>query len=193
MNLSERLQELYFEHRKASLIVLSVVVVAGLIWFIKFYGRVNKDVSYQGERIVIDFGAHHIVAQAAFETRESFLINNGFQTKHGYYYFYAIHMDRVRELKKQYGDFMRCDNPGAPTAKASVIMLVLFPENPQVDAKVREMLRLRLNSPVIELKAAELYILEHTYNKKVFSTFDPAMPETYFLVNDAYVINERYR
>lgn len=178
---------------RKNIIFLIIFLAIAVFVMPKVFYKISKNIQVNGNRVVIDYGKHHIVAETQPEDKESFLVNNGSASKLSDAWFWVIPMGRVKELKEQYGDFTHCGSAGASAAQDSLCRLFLFAANPVAERKIKEVIKYSRNSPIIEIKAFKLNIAGHTYKQEKYEPFDPSSPELYYLVNDVTLIKERYQ
>jgi len=95
-------------------------------------------------------------------------------------------------LCNEYGDFMRCDNPGAREAKQEVVMVDIILSSPvqkSVLMKARSSQKNNLN-PVIHLSGRELRIDEASYHG--ISVSMDNQPATTVLADTVELVQENY-
>ena len=177
------------------IIILIVITVVVIIAFkaAKDKLTVSKTIDINGAYVTMRYGDTFIRAKMAPETIESFWVNNGFEGKRSDGWFLVIPMDEAKSLKAKYGDFVHCDSPGAYTAQNSLQMLVLFTNDPHVREKIERIIKVALNSPIIEIKGSKLEIEEHLVKNEKYAQFDVSRPESYYLITDIRVTQEHYQ
>jgi hypothetical protein len=77
----------------------------------------------------------------------------------------CIPMDKVEDLKQKYGDFMRCDNPGAGAAKQSVTQLDIILSSQTLRPLIRQIKGLQQQNryPVFHVAGKELQVDQAKY------------------------------
>jgi hypothetical protein len=182
----------YFTFEKKNLVVYFILSVLVVFIIFKSFYNAPRNIEINGDRVTIDFGKHHIIANIGPETTESYVINNGFSSNSSHGLFIAWPMSKANELKSRYGDFTHCGSAGSTEGMSSLSQVVLFARNPNVENKIKTVIKKSLNEPVIELTASRLNIEEHTYNKAKYAWIDPSTQEIYYLVNDIKIIKGNY-
>jgi len=95
-------------------------------------------------------------------------------------------------LRNEYGDFMRCDNPGAREAKQEVIIIDIILSSPvqkSVLMKARSFQKNNLN-PVIHLSGRELRVDEASYHG--ISVSMDNQPANTVLADNVELVQENY-
>ncbi|MFA6218082.1 MAG: hypothetical protein WDL87_10580 [Candidatus Omnitrophota bacterium] len=171
------------------ILIILVVVIVGLV---NFFVNSPRKVSIDGNKVSIKFGGHTINAVMEDACSLSFLVNNAFYNNTRIPSFFVIPMKTANKLKRQYGDFVHCDSPGARAGQESLQTICLLPLNKAVEKKIRKIMKERYNLPVIEIAGAKLDINEHRYLSKMYSSYAP-QGEEYYLIEDVSITQLHYQ
>ena len=171
--------------------LIGLVLIASVFTAAAVFFKSPKEIVIDGREVTIKYGRHSIEALMQPESTDSFLVNNAFYNRSRMAGFFVIPMSRVKELKQQYGDFIHCDSPGAQAGKESVYSVFLFPLSPEVERKIKNVMKYRLNSPVIQITGNKLDVKAHTFGG---GSYYGAFPqgEYYYLISDIAIIQQRY-
>ncbi len=169
------------------LVLIALVFTAGVTFF-----KSPKEILIDGQEVTIKYGRHYIEAVMQPESTASFLVNNAFYDRSRIAGFFVIPMPRVRELKQQYGDFLHCNSPGAEAGKASLCSAYLFPLDSETGHKIKDVMKHRLNSPVIKITGNKLDIREHKFGTAKYYGFG-SHGEYYYLISDIVITQQNYR
>ena len=144
------------------------------------------------KKVTYDFGPEHMVAELEPESKIAWLINSGNSSEKNRYFFAVLSMDQVKMLNSKYGGYRNwatCNSAGAGEGQNSISTAILITKDPVVERKLKQILKIALNSPVVEITGSKLKIVEYTYNK-IKAAF--SSPMVYYLVSDIEVIQSRY-
>ncbi len=172
--------------------IVLAFAVAFAVAFENFLPTYPQKITINGNEATIKFGRHYIVAQGENESYYSFLVNNGFYHSSRLPGFFVISMERVKELKSQYGDFVHCGSAGAEAGKESLYLIYLIPFNSEADKKIKGIMKERLNSPVIKITGHKLFIKEHTLRGKTYYSDYPGNEE-FYLVKDVVITQRNFQ
>ncbi|MDD4953924.1 MAG: hypothetical protein PHG40_03340 [Candidatus Omnitrophica bacterium] len=142
---------------------------------------------------VFDFGPEHIVAEPGPESKMTWLINGGSSSEKNRYIFSVLSMDQVNALNNKYGGYRNwatCSSGGSGEGQSSIATVILVTKDPLVQNKLAQVIKLALNSPVVEVTGSKLKIIEYTYNKNKVAF---SAPMVYYLISDIEVTQNKYR
>jgi len=159
---------------------------------------VSKSIDIAGDYATIRYGNMFIKAKMAPEVIEDFWVNNAFEDKKSDGWFWVIPAQQVRTLKAAYGDFTRCDSPGASAARENLQLMRVFTTDLELREKIRTVIK-RVKSfkesLTLEIKGSKLEIEEHligtkehfqSYQNKPENFVYIGPVENYYLVKDIF-------
>ena len=170
-------------------ILVFVVLVIAAIYIVP---RISKstDIEQTGQRLSITVGKHQLKAAiVSGQMQDSFLVVGG--SPRGDLYFTAllsvISFDTAQRLAQTYGDFRKCNSPGAAEGMRSVQTMVLYAADRAVGRKLKAVSRLATagKDPIIKMTFVQLTITDHTIERSgqaIQVTSRDATPS--FLVKD---------
>ena len=173
---------------------LAIVIIAILVFNLpKIFKKSPREICTNGSYVTINYGAHYINAEMEAEDSPSFLVNNGYFTPSHIAFFFVIPMETAYQLKKQYGDFVHCNSPGAEAGKASLYTIFLVPSDTSVEKKIRGVMKHMMGLPVVMITGHKLNIKEHKMDGRKYFPFDPSGREEFYLTKDIKIMQENYR
>jgi hypothetical protein len=170
-------------------VILIVMILAGAVYFIV---NTQRKITLEGNNAAIDFKGNSIKALMGHKGSFSFLVNNAFSNAVSVPSFFVIPMETAKSLKRQYGDFVHCNSPGAQAGMESLETLCLIPLNKTVERKIRNVMKEKYNLPVIEITGCKLEIMKHKYFSKRHFSHAPG-GETYYLIEDVNITQLHYQ
>lgn len=179
--------------RMWKIIVLLILVIAAM-YAIPRIGK-SAEIEQRGRELSITVGKHRLTASViGSEIRDSFLIIGGGPCR-GDLYFTAlvsvIPLDTAERLAQRYGNFRKCNSPGASEGKRSVESMLLYAANRGVERRLRGINRLAMagKNPIIQMTYVELNINSHTVRgEEIPIAYNSNMQS--FLVKDVQLIEE---
>lgn len=150
------------------ILVVTVLIIAGVLF--KSHISKSTEIKRNGNKIFITTGKHNIEASVVGpEKTESLLVFGGSGKSELDFTipFSVIPIQTAEMLAKRYGNFFRCDSPGAPEAKRNIRSLFLYPENRNLERSLKSIDRLTIKdkNPVIKMSYVELMIIDHTFTR----------------------------
>ena len=175
-------------------IIVFLILVVAAIYIVPRSGK-STEIEQRGKELSITVGKHQLTASViGRETRESFLIIGGGPSR-GDLFFTAlvsvIPLDTAERLARRYGDFRKCNSPGASEGKRSVKSMLLYAANRGVERRLRGINKLAMvgKNSIIEMTYVELNINSHTVKgEEIPIVYSSNMHS--FLVKDVQLIEE---
>lgn len=171
-------------------VIKGIILVTFFVIGITFF-KSPKEITIDGNTVTVKYGKHSMSALTQPESTASFLVNNAFYTQNmaG---FFVIPLERAQALKRQYGDFMHCNSPGAEAGKQSICTFFFLPLTKDVEQQIKGVMKYKLDSPVIKVTGQRLDIKEHKYGGVDYYGGAPG-GESYYLISDIEITQEHYR
>lgn len=179
--------------RRSNILLLAVLVAAP---FISSCTRRSTKVEQEAKGLSITVGKHRLTAAVVSrEITDSFLVVGG-SAKGDLYFtanFAAIPLVTAERLAQQYGDFRKCNSPGASQAIRSIKPMLLYAADRDVERRLRDVDKLTMarKDPVIKMTYVKLRINAHTIQrggKEIQVVSQDTVPS--FLVKDVQLIEE---
>jgi hypothetical protein len=148
---------------------IAIGVLLLLIVIVAFHISRSR-VEVIGSLISIDSGAHHIEGKLEPESTYQFLLKDqgvSINTLSGDAFVTVLPLKTADQLKAQYGDFFRCNAPGAVQAIQSMRGIVLVTDSSKAKETVSEALSLVKASriPVVSFTGSRIQVLKQTSMK----------------------------
>ena len=171
--------------------LVTIVIILSIWGFRLFFFKSPKEITIDGNNVTIKYGKHYIGAHQQSESTASFLVNNAFYNENmaG---FFVIPLERAEALKRQYGDFVHCNSPGAEAGKQSLCTVFLLPLNTATEQKIKGVMKYKMDLPVIKITGNKLDIREHKFEGIEYGSSAPG-GESYYLISDIGITQEHYR
>ncbi len=174
-------------------IIVFLILVIAAIYTIPRSGK-STDIEQRGKELSITVGKHRLTASIiGCEIRNSFLIIG--ESCEGDLFFTAllsvIPLDTAERLARRYGDFRKCNSPGASEGKRSIKSMLLYAANHDVEQRLRCINKLAMagKNPIIKMTYVELKINSHTVRgEEIPIVYNSNMHS--FLVRDVQLIEE---
>ena len=107
----------------------------------------------------------------------------------------VIPLNTAERLYRTYGDFRKCSSPGAAEGKRSVILVLLYADNRNVERKLKTVNKLAKagKDPVIKMTFAQLNITDHKieHNGQIVQVTSQDNTDA-FLVKDIQIVQEEH-
>ena len=146
-------------------IVVPLVIIVAAIYAVPRIGK-STVIEQDGNQLSITIGKHRLTAAViSNQITDSFLVIGG--SPGGDMYFTTllsvIPLDTAERLYRIYGDFRKCGSPGAAEGMRSVIPVLLYADNRNVERKLKTVNKLAnaVKDPVIKMTFAQLNINDH--------------------------------
>jgi hypothetical protein len=178
-------------------IVVPLVIIVAAIYAVPRIGK-STVIEQDGNQLSITIGKHRLTASAiSNEITDSFLVIGG--SRGGDMYFTTllsvIPLDTAERLYRNYGDFRKCGSPGAAEGMRSVISVLLYADNRNVERKLKTVNKLAnaAKDPVIKMTFAQLNITDHKieHNGQIVQVTSQDNTDA-FLVKDIQIIQEEH-
>ena len=178
-------------------IAVPLVIIVAAIYAVPRIGK-STVIEQDGNQLSITIGKHRLTASAiSNEITDSFLVIGG--SCGGDMYFTTllsvIPLDTAERLYRTYGDFRMCSSPGAAEGKRSVIPVLLYADNRNVERKLKTVNKLANagKDPVIKMTFAQLNITVHKieHNGQMIQVTSQDNTDA-FLVKDIQIIQEEH-
>jgi hypothetical protein len=176
------------------IVVLFVIIVVA-IYAVPRIGK-STVIEQDGSQLSISIGRHRLTAAViSNESTESLLVIGG--STGGDKYFTTllpvIFLDTAERLYRTYGDFRKCGSPGAAEGMRSVIPMLLYADNRNVERKLKRVSKLANTGkdPVIKMTFARLNISDHKieHNGQMVQVSSQDTTDA-FLVKDIQILQE---
>jgi hypothetical protein len=179
---------------KLSHVLIAVVLVAAAVYFVSQRGGA-AEVTQTGNRVSITIGPHRVHGTLDGEYVDSFLIVGGMEGGGGPFttLLSAIQLDTARQLAAQYGNFRRCDSPGAAAGMRSILSMGLYAANGPVERKLKRINRLSLTGkdPIIKMRFSGMEITSHTIEEAGHTMQVPLQEiAPFYLVHEVQLVRE---
>jgi hypothetical protein len=130
--------------------------------------NIGKQTTVDGPRITLDAGGHHIEGVLAPQYTYQFILKDegiSMGTFSGDAFVTMLPLGTADQLSAKYGDFFRCNEPGALQAIQSVQATILVADNETTKRGISAALALVRQSriPVVSFSGASLQVIKHTY------------------------------
>ncbi|MBS3761662.1 MAG: hypothetical protein KGZ25_00025 [Planctomycetes bacterium] len=144
-------------------LALVVLLIYGLM---SAGGQKYTAVTRAGEKLSIMVGKNHFTAREGGPEKTMDLLvvgGSGYGDKFFTCHFSVIPMSTVAKLAEKYGNFRRCNSPGASAGKKATRAMFLYAETPEVEKKLREIddIAMSFHDCVIEMTCVKLKMLSH--------------------------------
>jgi hypothetical protein len=144
--------------------VLFLVVLIMAVVFLNAGKRPIVD----GPRVTIDSGGHHIEGILKMSAAYQFLLKDegvSLGTFSGDAFVTMLPFETAEQLREKYGDFFKCNEPGALQAIQNMQATILVADTAKTKRVVTEALALVRQSriPVVSFTGARLEVVKHTY------------------------------
>ena len=178
-------------------ITVALVIIVVAIYAVPRLGK-STVIEHNGNQLSMTIGRHHLSASAmSNEITDSFLVVGG--SPGGEVYFTTllsvIPLKTAERLYRTYGNFRQCDSPGAAEGMQSVIPVLLYADNRNVERKLKAVNKLANagKDPVIKMTFVQLNITDHKieYNGQMVPVTSQNDIDA-FLVKDIQIIQEEY-
>lgn len=141
-------------------------ILALLIAFLAYH-KFKTRVVVEGSSIRIDSGAHHIEGTLDPEATYRMIVKDlgvSINTFSGDAFVSVLPLQTAERLRAQFGDFFRCDSPGALPAMQSTLPIVLIADGPQTKAGISEAKSLVKASriPLVSLTGSRIRVTKQT-------------------------------
>ncbi len=172
---------------------ITIGVVLLLVAFFVFHGS-SPEIVIDGSRITIDSGSDHIEGALETEAVYHILMKDeavSINTFSGDASVMALPLKTAEELRTKYGDFFRCNAPGAMESLRQMHNIVLVTDNEQAREAISEAIKLVRSSriPVVAFEGARIRVTRHTsMNMNVVDGTGKAL----FHVNDFKILKPDY-
>ncbi len=178
-------------------IVVPLVIIVAAVYAVPRIGK-STVIEQDGNQLSITIGRHRLTAAViGSEITDSFLVIGG--SAGGDMYFTTllsvIPLDTAERLYRIYGDFRKCGSPGAAEGMRSVIPVLLYADNRNVERKLKTVNGLANagKDPVIKMTFAQLDINDHKieYNGQMTQVTSQDTTDA-FLVKDIQIIQKEH-
>ncbi len=178
-------------------IVVPLVIVVAAIYAVPRIGK-STVIEQDGNQLSIAIGKHRLTADVtSSQITDSFLVIGG--SPRGDMYFTTllsvIPLDTAERLYRTYGDFRKCGSPGAAEGMRSVIPVLLYADNRNVERKLKKVNKLANagKDPVIKMTFAQLNITDHKIEHSGQMVQVTSQDSTdAFLVKDVQIVQEEH-
>ena len=175
---------------RRNLIGVIIVVVAIFMAAGKLFHNVHNSIQINGTDVQIEHGDMRIFAQAMPESSYTFVINNGSNIGYSDGLFSVWTMEQADALKARYGDFTHCNSPGSQAGMNSLSNIMVFAVDDSVRVKIKDLIRVSKNEPIVELRACQLNIERMVKNNNMRIMW--AGEELFYLIKDVSILKENY-
>jgi hypothetical protein len=148
-----------------------LIIVAVLLLIVLFaFHKSKTQVVVDGSMINIDSGSHHIEGKIEPESTYQFIMKDegvSINTFSGDAFVTVLHLKTAEQLRVQYGDFFRCNAPGAIQAIQSMRGVVLVTDSDQAKETISQAMALVKASriPVVSFTGARIQVMKQTSMK----------------------------
>lgn len=179
-------------------IVVPLVIIVVAIYAVPRLGK-STTIEQNGNLVSIAIGRHRLTASTiSNEITDSFLVIGG--SPEGDMYFTTllsvIPLNTAERLYRIYGNFRKCGSPGAAEGMRSVISVLLYADNYNVERKLKTVNRLAKagKDPVIKMTFVQLNITDHKIEHGDQMVQVTSQDDTdAFLVKDIQIIQEEHK
>ena len=178
-------------------IVVPLVIIVAAIYAVPRIGK-STVIEQDGDQLSITIGKHRLTAAViSSQITDSFLVIGGSPVGDMYFttLLSVIPFDTAERLYRTYGDFRKCGSPGAAEGMRSVIPVLLYADNRDVERKLKAVNKLAnaVKDPVIKMTFAQLNINDHKieYNGQMIQVTSQDTTDA-FLVKDIQIIQKEY-
>ena len=176
------------------IVVPLVIIVAG-IYAVPRIGK-STTIEQNGNQLSMTVGKHRLTASAITnEITDSFLVIGGSPVGDMYFttLLSVIPLDTAERLYRTYGNFRKCGSQGAAEGMRSVIPVLLYADNRNVERKLKTVSKLAHTGkgPVIRMTFARLSISDHKieHNGQMVQVTSQDTTDA-FLVKDIQITQE---
>jgi hypothetical protein len=179
-------------------IAIPLVVIVAAIYAVPRLGK-STTIEQNGNQLSVTIGQHRLTASTmSNEITDSFLVVGG--SPGGKMYFTTllsvIPLNTAERLYRTYGNFRKCDSPGAAEGMRSVISVLLYADNYNVERKLKTVNRLANagKDPVIKMTFMQLNITDHKikHGDQMIQVTSQDNTDA-FLVKDIQIIQEEHK
>jgi hypothetical protein len=147
-----------------------IIGVALLLIVLFVFHKSRTQVVIDGSLISIDSGSHHIEGKLEPESTYQFIMKDegvSINTFSGDAFVTVLPLKTADQLRAQYGDFFRCNAPGAIQAIESMRGVVLVTDSDQAKETISQATSLVKASriPVVSFTGARLQVMKQTSMK----------------------------
>ena len=178
-------------------IVVALVIIVAAIYAVPRIGK-STVIEHNGNQLSMTIGQHRLTASAiSNEITDSFLVIGGFSGGDMYFttLLSVIPLKTAERLYRSYGDFRKCGSPGAAEGMRSVIPVLLYADNYNVERKLKTVNKLANagKNPVIKMTFVQLNIADHKikHNGQMIQVTSQDDIDA-FLVKDIQIIQEEH-
>ena len=178
-------------------IVVALVLIAVAIYAVPRLGK-STTIEQNGNQVSIAIGQHRLTASTiSNEITDSFLVIGGSPETDMYFttLLSVIPLNTAELLYRTYGNFRQCSSPGAAEGMRSVIAVLLYADNYDVERKLKKVNRLANagKDPVIKMTFVQLDITDHQIEHGDEMLQVTSQDDTdAFLVKDIQIIQEAH-
>ncbi|MHC4174008.1 MAG: hypothetical protein ACYTBX_07815 [Planctomycetota bacterium] len=178
-------------------IMVPLVIIVAAIYAVPRIGK-STVIEQDGNQLSITIGKHRLTtAVISNQITDSFLVISG--SPGGDMYFTTllsvVPLDTAERLYRIYGDFRKCGSPGAAEGMRSVIPVLLYADNRNVERKLKTVNKLAnaVKDPVIKMTFAQLNINDHKieHNGQMVQVTSQDTTDA-FLVKNIQIIQEEH-
>ena len=178
-------------------LIVVLVLIAVAIYAVPRLGQ-STTIERNGNQVSVTIGNHHLTASATSnEITDSFLVIGGFSGGDMYFttLLSVIPLKTAERLHRQYGNFRKCGSPGAAEGMRSVIPVLLYADNHNVERKLKKVNTLASagKDPVIKMTFVQLNITDHKikFGDQMEQVTSQDNTDA-FLVKDIQIIEEEH-
>ena len=129
----------------------------------------STKVSINGSKIIIDKANHHIDGELPPESKYEFLMKDlgvAVNTFSGDAFLTMMPLDKAEAFRAKYGDFFRCNAPGAAEAMKSIQSTILVTDTDENKSAIAEAVNLIKRSliPTISFTGSRIKVIRQTYS-----------------------------
>lgn len=179
-------------------LIIVLVLIGVAIYAVPRLGK-STTIERNGNQVSMTIGSHHLIASVVSnEITDSFLVIGGFSGGDMYFttMLSVIPLKTAERLHRQYGNFRKCGSPGAAEGMRSVIPVLLYADNHNVERTLKAVNRLASahKDPVIKMTFVQLKITDFKIKfgdqmeKVAFQDDSDA-----FLVKDIQIIEKEHK
>jgi hypothetical protein len=148
--------------------VVATVLLAAVLIGATVVTNAGKRTVMDGNRLTIDSGGHHLEGVLTTIAPYQFLLKDkgiSLGTFSGDAFVTMLPFQTAEFLRRKYGDFFRCREPGALQAMQEMQAAILVADTEKTRQAVKEAMALVRQSriPVVRFSGASLHVLKQTY------------------------------
>lgn len=157
----------------------------------------GNNIKEDGDNVVVSYGKCKIYAEKLDDYEDSYMIVGGTCNIRGNVklmsaFMAVISMEEVDSLQSRYGDFRKCNNPGAKASQDSIVNFNLVAMDSAVEGKLKEALKFAegAKNTVVDMDLTELEIDRIMFDDRPIPKqkgFD-----NYFIVRSIEIVDEDY-